>query len=387
MSQIIEADRSRTFIPSLEGVRGWAFLAVFAAHYAQATLSSSHRWWTFPVSLLIRLSWVSIPVFFVLSGFLICGILIDTRERGGYFKIFYSRRILRVFPLYYLTLAGVGLCCTLKGESLSYIYWLHFLYIHNLVPGYAGSVGWVPQSQIAHLWSMGIEEQFYLVWPLVVWFCPNRRFLLGMTLVLIGASLGLSCVAPFLNLSTSLITFWTPTRADAILLGAALAIIRGKRINRWFGMIAKYVALVGVVGIVLITALTGGATPVSGRLAAIMIPLADLTAAGIVVAVMQEGSFLYRVCIGKRICWLGARSYALYLFHFTYLVWFVKEVIPFIAGFIAYRWALLVSVSLAFWLTMLLTALNYRIIEQPAMNLKGRLRYGGVRKRIPVHSA
>ena len=114
MTEVNRPDSQRKFIPSLEGVRGYAFLLVFFAHCCNAIgFFPLGRWW-YPVRLLEELEWAAVPIFFVLSGYLIGGILIDTREREGYFKVFYRRRILRVFPLYYLTLIGVGLCCVLK---------------------------------------------------------------------------------------------------------------------------------------------------------------------------------------------------------------------------------------------------------------------------------
>lgn len=98
MSQFVESDRSRAFYPSLEGIRGYSFLTIFLAHYCDASFANIFLWWSYPLHLLKGIDWALMPIFFVLSGFLICGILLDTREREGYFKIFYSRRILRVFP-------------------------------------------------------------------------------------------------------------------------------------------------------------------------------------------------------------------------------------------------------------------------------------------------
>ena len=226
MEQTDRADRQRKFLPSLEGVRGYAFLVVFLAHCCWAIGNLPSLWWLFPLRFLTGVSCISVPVFFVLSGYLICGILIDTREREGYFKIFYSRRILRVFPLYYLTLAAVALICVLKGYSLTAGFWSHFLYIHNLLPNYIAGFNSPPTSLIVHLWSMGVEEQFYLLWPLVVWLCPNRKTLLRVTLILIARSFALRFAAPWLNVKPFAMNFWTPTRVDAILLGAVLVMIR-----------------------------------------------------------------------------------------------------------------------------------------------------------------
>lgn len=383
MAQISGSDRPRAFFPSLEGVRGYAFLAVFIAHCCDLELGALHRWWLYPVFLLKGMEWVTVPVFFVLSGFLICGILIDTRERQGYFRVFYSRRVLRVFPLYYLTLLAVVLFSFLNSYSLSRQFWIHFLYVQNLFPSYTSSE-WIPEGQVLHLWSMAVEEQFYLLWPLVVWICPNRRVLLRVTLALIGFSFALRFAAPWLKLTPWFVYFWTPTRVDAIMLGAALAIVRGDTIYLRLVRMAKYVALAGVGAIVLITVVTGDSMATTWLRAAFLIPLWNLTAAGIVAAVMQEGSILCRICSGNGICWLGARSYALYLFHFTYFGWFFGAFVPYLAGFMPHSCALLATAAIVFGLTVLLAVLSYRIIEQPAMNLKKRLKYGAAKMPAPV---
>jgi len=368
----------RKFLPSLEGVRGYAFLLVFLAHTCgNLGYVAQSR---YPVRLIEGIAYVSIPVFFVLSGYLICGILIETREREGYFKIFYSRRILRVFPLYYLTLAAVALICVLKGYSLTSGFWIHFLYIQNLFPNYIAGFASPPGSILVHLWSMGVEEQFYLLWPLVVWFCPNRRVLLRVTLVLIACSFALRFAAPWLNVKPFATNFWTPTRVDAILLGAVLVMIRDGKFYRWLEPIAQYVALCGAGVIAVMTLISGVSvfhTPLS---AASMISLWNITAAALVVAIMREGSFLYRVCSMKGICWLGARSYGLYLFHFIYLEWLFNRLTPLVGRFMPFRCAQLVVAGCVFGLTVLLASLSYRFIEEPAMNLKKRLRYGAVKK-------
>jgi peptidoglycan/LPS O-acetylase OafA/YrhL len=368
----------RKFLPSLEGIRGYAFLLVFIAH-CYGYLGFVREPW-YQVRFIQGIAFNSVPVFFVLSGYLICGILIDTREREGYFKIFYCRRILRVFPLYYLTLAAVALICVLKGYPLKFGFWSHFLYIHNLLPNYTAGFNSPPTSLIVHLWSMGEEEQFYLLWPFVVWLCPNRRILFRVTLVLIACSFALRFAAPWLNVKPFAMNFWTPTRVDAILLGAVLVMIRDGKFYRWFEPFAQYLALGGVIAITLLgpeKQNTVFGTPVQ---AAISISLWNITAAALVVAVMREGSLMCRLCSIKGICWLGARSYGLYLFHFIYLEWLFIRLTPLIGRFMPFRCAQFVVAGCVFGLTVLLASLSYRFIEQPAMNLKKRLKYGDVKK-------
>lgn len=370
----------RKFVPSLEGVRGYAFLIVFLAHFLNIVGYENHKWWSYPEFLFGQVDPLVLPVFFVLSGFLICGILIDTREREGYFRVFYIRRTLRVFPLYYLTLLGTALICTMKGLSLTSRFWIHFLYIHNLFPSIASNLNTVPTMVISHLWSMGVEEQFYMVWPLIVWLCPNRRILLRVTIALIVVCVALRFAFPWLHLTPRFIYFWTPTRVDAILIGAVLVMIRKEKIYRWFETIAKFVAIGGVIAIALIGSEKQATVLGSPIHAATLISLWNLIAAGIVVAAMREESTLCRACSMKGIRWLGARSYGLYLFHLIILIWFLHSFALRLARFMPLKCALVAAAACALSLTIVVAALCYRFIEEPAMNLKKVIRYGGAKK-------
>lgn len=385
MTQAQVVDRQRRFLPSLEGVRGYGFLLIFVGHYfGIIEWTGRHTWWLYPIWLLSQIGWIMVPAFFVLSGYLICGILIATREREGYFKIFYSRRILRIFPVYYLTLAGVALVDRYSGLTMSGHFWSHFLYIQNLLPGYRGGQPWIPSNQVTHLWSMAIEEQFYLVWPVLVWLCRKQRTLLTITWLLIAVCCVLRIFAPWLHIDKLLIYSWTPTRVDAILLGAVLAITQRGKIMVRLEPYAKYVALAGIGALIATAAITGGAAPTSYLRSAILIPLGNVTAAAIIVAIRQEGSFFCRVCSYKWACWMGSRSYCLYLVHFTYAVWFLTIFLPRLAAHMNYYRAFLVTIAVAFGLSLFLAEISYRLVEAPAMSLKGRLKYGPADKPKPA---
>jgi peptidoglycan/LPS O-acetylase OafA/YrhL len=381
MPQVESPDQKRTYLPSLEGIRGYAFLLVFFYHYLPASLFPYRtNPWLYPVSLVLGVSWLAVPMFFALSGYLIGGILYDTRDREGYFKVFYSRRILRIFPVYYLTLLIVALFDSLHGVSLDLSYWAQFLYIQNLVPGYARFPHAAPANQIVHLWSLAVEEQFYLLWPLVVWLCRDRRTLLKVTAVLIVACSIIRFLAPWLHISSSRSYFATPTRVDAILLGVMLALIRRDLIYKRLEPFAKYVALAGTAGMMGMIIITGSAAPSTPNRIAVLFPLVNLTAAALVVAVMEENSFLCRVCSLRWITWLGSLSYGLYVFHLTYGKWFIDSVLPRVAALMPAPCALVVTALIAFALTLLLAVVSYRFIELPAINLKKRFKYGPVRK-------
>jgi peptidoglycan/LPS O-acetylase OafA/YrhL len=161
-------------MPQLDSLRTFAVFAVMVHHFwPEATFN-------------LPLGFVGVQLFFVLSGFLITGILWPAREAvqtGRWsartiFQRFYIRRFLRIFPLFYGTLAI--LCLLGISEVRDSLPW-HVSYLSNF---YFAKLGWFP-NHINHLWSLAVEEQFYLVWPFVIVLTP-RRFLLP-TLVAIAA--------------------------------------------------------------------------------------------------------------------------------------------------------------------------------------------------------
>ena len=384
MAQFESTDSSqRIYLPSLEGVRGYAFLVVFFAHYIPYDrLAASSNPWLSPLVLVSRIAWMGVPVFFVLSGYLIGGILYDTREREGFFRVFYSRRILRVFPVYYLTLLVVAILDSLHGIALNRMFLQEFLYVQNLFPGIE-DVFKPPLNQTGHLWSLAVEEQFYFLWPLVVWSCRSRRVLLRVTCSLIGICCITRLAARWIHLSPLFCYFTTPTRVDGILLGVLLALIRHDDIYKRLEPFAKYFALAGVAGTM---ALAIGSEfplglPFSYRRVVFEIPLVNLTAAAIIMAVLEDGSLLKRICSFRWICWIGSLSYGLYIFHFLYRDWFVSSFSNYLEHYVPVYMATILTVVVAFCFTLLLAVLSYRFVERPAMNLKKRIKYGAIRSR------
>lgn len=383
MSQIQSADRVRRYVPCLEGVRGYAFLLVFFAHYFYPSLLAHPGTARFRFLVGFEsLAFFTVPAFFVLSGYLIGGILYDTRNREGYFKVFYGRRILRVFPVYYLTLLVVACFSAVRRYDFvgDYHFWSHFLYIHNLCPGYTS---WHNNHvDLLHFWSLAIEEQFYLVWPLVVWFLRDRRKLIAFTSLLILGICGFRLVAPFYVMTPLQMVYFTPTRVDGILLGVLLALIRQNAMFERIKPFAKWVALSGMATGVILAVCHDDAFSKTLVGAEISIPLANFTALAIIVAVMEENSWTNRACSQRWICWLGNMSYGLYVFHFIYIYFFLYTLTPQLALHMRQSFAILTSGALAFALTLLLSMLSYRFIEGPIMNLKQHIKYGAAKPLV-----
>ncbi|MBT2375747.1 acyltransferase family protein [Pseudomonas fluorescens] len=170
--------------------------------------------------------WAGVPFFFVISGFLITGILLDNKDSqpGNYFYTFYARRCLRIFPLYYLYLFVIALWCAALGVQTSG--WTHFLlYLQNYYLG-ANQFHLVPGMELGHTWTLAVEEQFYMIWPFLIFFV-GRHYLKPMIFFLITASV----LSRFwIGENTSYVPFAPLTsNLDTLCLGALLAIIYRER--------------------------------------------------------------------------------------------------------------------------------------------------------------
>jgi peptidoglycan/LPS O-acetylase OafA/YrhL len=206
----------RQKIPQLDAVRGIAILVVLAHNL--------HGFSSLPLSLFSKYGWMGVDLFFVLSGFLITGILLDSKSSEGYFRNFYARRCLRIWPLYYSVLILMFVILPLvRPQDISELlqrsspWWSYPLFLQNfLVAAPALAVGPLGVS-----WSLAVEELFYLVWPLCVRFLRNGRLqFVAWTVLLLSPGLRL------LFLTRHWIIYSNPfCRLDGMMAGALLAIL------------------------------------------------------------------------------------------------------------------------------------------------------------------
>jgi peptidoglycan/LPS O-acetylase OafA/YrhL len=162
-------------MPSLDGLRGLAIGGVLASHFLDRWPLSTGADRAFLA--VVGLGWSGVDLFFVLSGLLITGILVDTLGAPRWWRSFLARRTLRIFPLYYLALAIFWVAGPAAGLidpwTLRRWGWWYWSYLGN----WAFAAGQTIPS-LTHLWSLAVEEQFYLFWPLLVWLARGRRLAL-----------------------------------------------------------------------------------------------------------------------------------------------------------------------------------------------------------------
>ncbi len=236
----------------LDGVRGLAILMVICSHAFESNYETASPFVRLMGDVL-RFGVIGVDLFFVLSGFLITGILSDSLRDDGYFRKFYARRALRIFPLYY----GVLLGCLLLTWPLHLHWggmgWLLVLYLQNLRPIKIATLSMGPHVALYHFWSLAVEEQFYLVWPAVVFFVRTKRGLLRMTLLASAGALVLRLMLVGYGASPLAIHETTICRADSLLLGGALAMLYRSRkwahvmkLAKW-GFASAMVVLLGMI--------------------------------------------------------------------------------------------------------------------------------------------
>lgn len=194
-------------IPELDGLRGLAILSVLFWHYGHyyEPAPGSIGAWLPP---LLRLAWSGVDLFFVLSGFLIGGILIAHRKATNYWRVFYVRRACRIFPLYFAVLAAFVLAtATIGPQPSNWLlkqeppFWTYPVFLQNFGMAYYNSFG---SDFLGPTWSLAVEEQFYLVLPFVVLLVRP-----GALPWVLG---GLICLAPMLRMHwLTVIIFSRPT--------------------------------------------------------------------------------------------------------------------------------------------------------------------------------
>ena len=209
-------DAGRAHYPALDGLRGLAILLVVVYH-------------NFGFINVFFFGWLGVDLFFVLSGFLITDILLKTVGEKGYLKNFYIRRVLRIFPLYYLSLILFLIVIpktTIKLDVQYYVdhqIWL-WTYLQNWIytfqsPGQTNALN--------HLWSLAVEEQFYLLWPLAVLIIRKPGYLLLFISLVLVAVVGLRLLV-WMNQISDLAYFnlYTFTRVDGLCIGCMIALLQ-----------------------------------------------------------------------------------------------------------------------------------------------------------------
>ena len=368
---IAEAQSQRRFYqPELDGLRFYAFLGVFVCHTLPVEdkfysgLGMPWPWLWGPV---IRSGSAGVDLFFVLSAFLITSLLLRERQQTGGISLrqFYIRRILRIWPLYFLVVTlGILFAHTLPNvwyytQSLPWYYIAgYLLFLSNWVYAIFGA----PQSICAPLWTVAIEEQFYLIWPVVARMLTRRGMMIaGIVTFLFSTASQVAIVLT--GLRGGFTYFGSASRCDSLALGIilALSVDRLPRLTRGLRLLLVAVGLIGLPFSSWFTLTNQSCSPAIrvalGRL------IISLASAAILYGCMYSNN---KLLTSGWIVRLGKISYGLYALHFTGLLIVLSLLHP------GHGFNLLLAKALGFVMTVLLAFVSYRWVESPFLRLKSR---------------
>lgn len=354
---------TKSYYPSLDGLRGIAIILVVCHH-------------NFDFTSLFNFGWVAVDLFFVLSGFLITDILLQTRQNKNFLLNFYIRRMLRIFPLYYLVVLFFFLAVPFISQlhdQYNYYHdkqemaWFHLLnwqYIFNLRPN--------NNLLFNHFWSLSLEEQYYLTWPFVILLCKNlRRLARIMYIVIVICIVARIATWFYWGNGYTWFCFQYMSRFDGLCIGSLLAIWRMNDRSTATLKFSRFACLMFVLhlSVLLIskTILKGlphfvffGYTTISIVFGAIILFAIGRTTA------------LSKVMLQNRVLtYFGKISYGLYVFHWPIFIIFklflFEQLIA--AGINNFTCWLLISTS-AFATAILVSTLSYTFFEKRILALK-----------------
>ncbi|MGA7914171.1 MAG: acyltransferase [Candidatus Acidiferrales bacterium] len=362
--------------PELDGLRGTAILLVFLLHYVtdsrthQATFGLLYRF-----AAIFRLGWSGVDLFFVLSGFLIGGILIDARASSNYFRTFYIRRVHRILPVYYLwiTLYAILGYAIMKSGSPKYAAALggalhpvvYLLFLQNILSA--------PYSLYGHYmlspdWSLAVEEQFYLVAPFLIRWLSLKRLTAVLVACVIGAPVLRYFIFPLSPGGPDRVYSLMPCRADALAMGMLAAIAWRSTARDWLRQ--RAVPLKIASGFLFLGAcamtkwMPGPKTPVEAALQYSW--LASLYTSILLLALLDTRGLVARVARWSFLRECGRISYCFYLIHLGILGachWIFFGALPRIND-----WQGLGVTVLAALLAWTIAQLSWKYLEKPLID-------------------
>lgn len=351
-------------IAELDGVRAIAIWMVMLMH---VLVEYSHPKMHAVVGVIVGHGWLGVDLFFVLSGFLITGILLDSKSKPGYFKTFYARRFFRIMPLYFVMVA----IWTIFYRGYGSYFLLSSVFMANLAPTFHIRMPTGPST----LWSLAIEEQFYLMWPLLV-LLLNRRKLAVLAASIVVVEPVIRAIHAMHGLHPELIYNLTWCRCDGLATGALIALwVRSGSFSRT----ASRKAAGALLGALIVITVAGYPFGMMNKFTVAATSLRYTQAylfyaACFVLILAYQGTFWTAALRWKFMQVSGALSYCLYLVHGS-----VGKVFQ---NFIGYQMSIsmrttvircIVMISVSF----LIAAISKRFLEDPCLRLKERL--------FPVH--
>jgi len=363
--------RAASRIPELDGLRGLAIFVVLLSHYLSG---AGHM--ALPPALrqivsATSIGWSGVDLFFVLSGFLITGILYDTAQAEHRIKNFYARRALRIFPLFYAVLFALIIFTHVLHLQWRTEHLFYFFYLSNVAvlfaPNFEPPSHWI---NLGHLWSLAVEEQFYMLWPFIVWRVRKRTTLLWIILSVLIATPLLRALLFAEGMNSVTMSRLLFTRADSLLFGGGVALlVRGPLANH---IPAQRILLISASLLALLLLLAHGPEATSPWLCTIGYTAIAGCSASLIYLAQQGSNWASNLFDRPFLQFFGRYSYGLYIFHGLYFVY-----LRHLATTLAYKFgsgilAQILVFAVGFLISIALALVSYRFLEAPVLRLKQR---------------
>lgn len=344
----------QNYIPELDGLRGIAILLVITFHY-------------FPSVKIFSLGWAGVDLFFVLSGYLITSRLIYTLGDKKYFSRFYKNRALRIMPLYYATLICFFLIINIlvkqENRNLFQFYNDHilsfFLFLENWSFIFTTQLH---ENHLQHFWTLAIEEQFYLIWPLLIYLFFQKRYFLKTLFISIVLIILFRSFLYFKYQGNELIYFYnTFCRMDSFIVGGLLFFFhkRSSKIN--FNYILPVIIIIITVAIVF-----SGTRSSTLFFSTIGYTLLAIFFAGIIdIATNKKNNYLKALLNRKWLINFGKISYGLYIFHWIILLFFQSKIAQYLNTHFSLNNSISsgISISVCLLISVTLSVISYFYFE------------------------
>jgi len=370
-------------IPILDGIRAFAVILVCIVHFFQVDEAGLYLSNKYLGAFLFKTSQIGlrgVELFFLLSGFLITGILLDSKKSSKYFSTFYSRRFLRIFPLYYFVLTFSFLVLPhiigidIPGKELMQKQTWLWTYTSNL-SGFFGHVGWdnsLNFPSFGHFWSLCVEEHFYIFWPLLVFF-SNEKWLPRIMWSIVAISV---FSVLFVYFSNDLIPIlkWTTIRCAGVLsLGGLVAFYR-KNTQKYQQIISISKRLVLPVGILFF--LVNFIPRKFEILDVVTFFLSVLFFLFLIVIALEGNKTTKHLFNHKALFFIGKISYGIYVYHGMLRPYFKEFIYTNLHSYISN--GILASIFYTIVCTgisIFIAWLNWILIESPILKLKKYFNY------------
>jgi len=376
-------------IPALDGLRGLAIVLVMLGHFTHFDGMPPVVTVDRMVKTVAGVGWVGVDLFFVLSGFLITGILYDSKGGAHYFRNFFARRVLRIFPVYYACLfiflillphlfpSDLGFHALRKDAFWYWTYLANYQIAH---------VGFPSFPVLGHFWSLAIEEQFYLVWPAVVLLSTRSDLIRICRMCIVGAFV--LRVAFVLGDYGEAAYVLTPARMDSLAVGAYLALAaRGPGGLTRVAQLARPTTI--TIGAVLVALFfwRGGIAPWDPIMKTIGHTLLAFFFGALLVLtlVSPPKTITGRIFASSQLSFFGRYSYALYVFHAPILFFNLGsflplDLVPTVFGSLLLK--KLVFVTSATLISIAIALASWHLYEKQFLKLKRFFPYQSPENRL-----